>query len=241
MAPRVVPRRAAPRAAPPPIRAPRPVISQRRTRDAHHDRVILGPTAETNPEGSFYLTSYEIIIGQVGYSLSDKTQLSITATPPLGDDEIIPADISVKTVILREPVVSVALIASASGILNFDEFSGFLGRAGGAVTLCDEAERCAFSVSFGTNVALAGPASVWFNSVGATWRLGSLVSLLAEVDTLLPLAEPVGEANGVLGGLAIRLSGSAWGIDLGLMRAAKAQAPASETLPFLAVTYRYLP
>jgi hypothetical protein len=212
-----------------------------RWRDAHHDRLLIAPTAETNPSGSFYATSYEIVLLQIGYAVSDRTQISLTATPPLGDEAVIPGDISIKTVVLREPHVSVAAIASASGVLGFDEFSGFLGRAGGAVTLCAEARECSFSISVGTSLALAGPASVWFNGVGVNWRVGRIVSLIAEVDTLLPLAEPVGEANGVLGGAGVRLSGRAWGVDLALMKAGKARAQASDLIPFVAATYRYVP
>lgn len=212
-----------------------------RFRDAHHDRLLIAPTAETNPSGSFYATSYEIILLQVGYAVSDHTQISLTATPPLGEEAVVPGDISIKTVVLREPHVSVAAIASASGIVGFEEFSGFLGRAGGAVTLCVEAHECAFSISVGTSVALAGPASVWFNGVGVSWRVGRIVSLIAEVDTLVPLAEPVGEANGVLGGAGVRLSGRAWGVDLALMKAGKARAEASDLIPFVAATYRYVP
>jgi hypothetical protein len=181
------------------------------------------------------------VLFQIGYAVSDSTQVSVTATPPLGEEAVIPGDVSIKTVVLREPHVSVAAIASASGIIGFDEFSGFLGRAGGAVTLCANAKACPFSVSLGSSVALAGPASVWFNGVGASWRVGRIVSLLAEVDTLLPLSEPVGEANGVLGGVGVRLSGRAWGVDLAMMTAGKARASSSGLVPFLAVTYRYVP
>jgi hypothetical protein len=212
-----------------------------RLRDAHHDRLLIAPTAETNPSGSFYATSYEIFLLQIGYSLSDSTQISLTATPPLGDEGIVPGDISIKTVVLREPHVSVAAIASASGVVGFEEFSGFLGRAGGAVTLCADAHECPISISLGSSFALAGPASVWFNGVGVNWRVGRIVSLIAEVDTLLPLAEPVGEANGVLGGVGVRLSGRAWGVDLALMKAGKAGAEASNAIPFIAATYRYVP
>lgn len=212
-----------------------------RLRDAHQDRVLIAPTAETNPAGSFYATAYEIVLLQLGYSLTDSTQISLTATPPLGEEGVIPGDISIKTVVLREPHVSVAAIASASGLVGFEEFSGFLGRAGGAITLCADAVACPLSFSLGTSVALAGPASLWFNGVGVSWRLGRIVSILAEVDTVVPLAEPVGEANGVLGGLGVRLSGRAWGVDLALMKAGKARAEASNLVPFVAVTYRYVP
>jgi hypothetical protein len=212
-----------------------------RWRDAHHDRLLIAPTAETNPSGSFYAISYEIVLLQVGYAVTDHTQISLTATPPLGEEAVIPGDISIKTVVLREPHVSVAAIASASGIVGFEEFSGFLGRAGGAVTLCAEARECRLGISIGTSLALAGPASVWFNGVGVNWRVGRIVSLIAEIDTLLPLAEPVGEANGVLGGAGVRLSGRAWGVDLALMKAGKARAEASDLIPFVAATYRYVP
>jgi len=203
--------------------------------------VLITPTAETNPKGSFYATSYEIVLLQLGYSVSDNTQISVTATPPLGEQAVVPADISVKTLVLREAQVSVAVIASASGIVGFEEFSGFLGRAGGAVTLCADAVNCSVSFSIGSSLALAGPASIWFNGVGATFRLSKLVSLLAEVDTLLPLSEPVGEANGLLVGAGVRLSGRAWGVDLALMAAGKAREKPSSVLPFIAATYRYLP
>jgi hypothetical protein len=92
-----------------------------------------------------------------------------------------------------------------------------------------------------SNVALAGPASVLFNGVGVSYRAGRIVSLIAELDTLIPLAEPVGEANGLLGGAGVRLSGSAWGVDLALMRAGKARAEPSGFFPFLAASYRYVP
>ena len=212
-----------------------------RTRDAHHDRLLFAPTAETNPKGSFYATSYYIVLWQLGYSVSDNTQISITATPPLGAEKIIPADISLKTVVLREPHVSVAAIASASGIVGFEEFSGFLGRAGGVATFCADAQECRLAFSMSTNIALVGPASLLFNGAGVSYRAGGIVSLIAEVDTLIPLGEVAGEANGLLGGIGVRLSGRAWGVDLGLLKAGKAHEKPSSILPFLAATYRYVP
>jgi hypothetical protein len=212
-----------------------------RYRDAHHDRLLFAPTAETNPKGSFYATSYYIVLLQVGYSVSDSTQISLTATPPLGEARVIPGDVSIKTVLLREPHVSVAAIGSASGIVGFEEFSGFLGRAGGVATFCADARECRLSFSMSTNMVLAGPASLLFNGAGVSFRAGRIVSLIAELDTVIPLAEPVGEANGLLGGVAVRLSGRAWGVDLGLLKAGKAREKASDIVPFLAATYRYVP
>ncbi len=92
-----------------------------------------------------------------------------------------------------------------------------------------------------TNIALLGPASLLFNGAGLNFRAGRLVSLIAELDTLIPLGEVAGEANGLLGGVGVRLSGRAWGVDLGLIKAGKAGAESSSVLPFLAATYRYVP
>jgi hypothetical protein len=229
-----------------PARVASPVSTERRlgsprTRDAHHDRLFIAPTAETNPRGSFYATSYEIVILQLGYAITDSTQISVTGTPPLGTEGIVPADVSLKTVVLREPRVSVAAMVSASGVVGFEEFSGFLGRVGGVVTLCADATECRLSVSLGSNVALAGPASLWFSGAGLSFRAGRFVSLIAELDTLVPLAEPIGEVNGVLGALGVRLSGRAWGVDLALMRGGKAGAGVGAIVPFLAASYRYVP
>jgi hypothetical protein len=212
-----------------------------RWRDAHNDRLFLAPTAETNPRGSFYVTSLEIVFLQLGYAVTDSTQISVTLTPPLGDPGIIPGDVSIKTVLLREPHVTVAGIVSASGLLGAEEFSGFLGRVGGVATFCVDAKECALAFSMSTNIALIGPASLLFNGAGLSYRAGRIVSLIAELDTLIPLGEAAGEANGLLGVAGVRLSGRSWGVDLALMKAGKARSESSSVLPFLAATYRFVP
>ena len=212
-----------------------------RYRDAHHDRLLLSPTAETNPKGSFYVTGYELVVLQMGYAVSDNTQLSITMTPPLGEAGAIPGDLSLKTVLLREAHVTVAAVASATGVVGFEEFSGFLGRAGGVVTFCAEARECRLSFSMSSNLSLIGPASLLFSGVGLSFRAGRYVALIAELDTLIPLGELAGEANGFLGAAGVRLSGRSWGVDLALLKAGKADAEPSNILPFVAATYRYVP
>lgn len=226
---------------PAPAAASAPAFGAARERDAHHDRVLIAPTAETHPRGSFYVTSYEIVLLQLGYAVTDSTQLSLTLTPPLGAARIVPADISLKTVLLREPHVTVAALASASGVLGLEEFSGFLGRAGAVATFCPDALQCRLSFSMSSDVALAGPATLLMSGAGVSFRAGRIVSLLAELDTLIPLAAAAGQANGILGGVGVRLSGRAWGVDLAVLKAGKAHADPSGLLPFLAVTYRYLP
>lgn len=201
---------------------------------------MFAPTAETHPKGSFYATSYYVVLLQLGYAVTDNTQISLTATPPLGEG-VIPGDLSIKTVLLRDPHVTVAAIGSASGIVGFEEFSGFLGRAGAVATFCADPEQCRLSFSLSSDVALVGPASVLFTGAGASYRAGRIVSIIAELDSLIPFSKQVGPANGLLGGLGVRLSGQAWGVDLGLFRAGKAHEKPSDFVPFLAATYRYVP
>ena len=98
--------------------------------------MLLLPTGETHPKGTFYVSDYDIVIAQLGYAVSDYTQLSLTGAPPLGGDHIVPLDLSAKTTVVREPTVSVALLASASGLLGVPDVNGFIGRFGGAVTFC---------------------------------------------------------------------------------------------------------
>jgi hypothetical protein len=237
----------APALAPAPAPAPAPVagidrgLGLPRLRDAHNDRLLFAPTAETNPRGSFYATSYEIVLLQLGYALTDSTQLSLTLTPPIGEEGVIPGDISIKTVLLREPHVSVAGLVSASGIIGFEEFSGFLGRVGGVASFCVSEPECPLTFSMSSNIALAGPASLVFSGAGLNFRAGRIVSIIAELDTLIPLGEVAGQANGLLGGAGVRLSGRAWGVDMALMKAGQARSAPSSVFPFLAVTYRYVP
>ena len=94
----------------PPAPAPPPtprdqILGAPRFRDAHIDRLLLSPTAETHPKGSFYVTDYEIVFLQLGYAVTDSTQISLSATPPLGEAGVVPTDLSVKTVLLRAPHV----------------------------------------------------------------------------------------------------------------------------------------
>lgn len=227
-------------AAPAPIPT-EPILSAPRFRDAHIDRLLLSPTAETHPRGSFYVTDYEVFFLQLGYAVTDSTQISLSATPPLGEAGVVPADISVKTVLFREPHVSVAAIGSATGILGFEEVNGFIGRAGAAATFCTEATECRLSFSMSTNVTLVGPASLLFSGAGLNYRAGRIVSIIAEINSLIPLGEVIGEANGLVGGVGARLSGRAWGVDLSLLKAGKAGSNAAPLIPFVAATYRYVP
>jgi hypothetical protein len=175
----------------------------------------------------------------VTFAPSDRTQVSVSGVPPLGDERVAALDFTVKTVVVREPRVSFALMGSASGLFGAPEANGFVGRAGGVVTLCEPAWKCRLGVSFATNVALLGPASIAFTGVGASFRARGIVSLIAELDTAVPLGPEIGQVNGILGGGGVRLSKPKWGLDLALFAGGKANEPVV-ALPWLVFTYRVL-
>lgn len=178
---------------------------------------------------------------QLGYAPSDSTQISITGLPPLGENPVVPLDITVKTVVLRQPSISVAMLGSATGILGFEEVSGFLGRAGAAVTLCDPPGQCERTLSFSSNLVLIGPASLVFSGAGATIRVSDMATVLFELNSVVPLGEPAGAFHAVFGGAGVRLSRRHWGVDLGLLRGGSAGGSPTPFLPFIAATYRFVP
>jgi len=126
------------------------LLRDHRYADAHVDRVVFLPTGETHPEGTLYFSSYEIVVLQAGYALSDRTQVTLTGMPPLRNESVLPFDLTLKTVVARAPAFRVAALGSVSGISGTDIGTGVVGRAGGVVQLCLE-WTCRSSVSLGSN------------------------------------------------------------------------------------------
>jgi hypothetical protein len=210
-------------------------LRDRRYADAHVDRVVVLPTAETHPAGTFYVSSYEIVLLQAGYAVSDRTQITLTSMPPLPKEKILPLDLSLKTVLVRAPEFRIAALGSVSGISGIEEGTGLLGRVGGVVQLCLE-RTCRSNVSVGTSVALAGPAIIAGNGVGAILRATRIMSILFEIDSAIPLGTAVNQVNGLAFASGIRLSGEHLGLDLTIAR--RLDVLDSPVVPFVAATYR---
>jgi hypothetical protein len=228
----------APAYAPPPPPPPPPNPKHERTiGNAHADRVLLAPTAYTHPGGSFYATSYDIALLQFGYALSDSTQISVTGTPPV--EGVLPLDLSLKTRLLDERRVRIAVIASATGIVGLNEGDFFLGRGGGVVQLCFD-DACKGSFSLGSTLLLAGPASLLASGAGAIVPATHWLHLLFEADSLLPIGREAGPYNGVAIGGGVRFPFRSWAIDLGALRALETTS-STATVPLLAISYRYVP
>jgi hypothetical protein len=212
-----------------------------RVANAHADRVMILPTGYTHPAGTFYLSSYDIALLQIGYALSDDAQISLMGTPPIGDDAILPLDLSLKVVIHRERFVRVAGIGAVTGLIGLEEGNFLLGRVGAVTQLCFE-EACESSVTMGATALLAGPATLTLAGVGLIWRVASWAALLLEVDTLIPLGSEAGEYNGIALLPALRLPYRTWSLDLGVVRALDTEEPPDPPLiPFIAFSYRFLP
>jgi hypothetical protein len=213
-------------------------LRDHRYTDAHVDRVVFMPTGETHPEGTFYLSSYEIVLLQAGYAVSDRTQVTLSAMPPLETEAILPFDLTVKTVLARAPAFRVATFGSVSGIGGTDIGTGVVGRVGGVVQLCFDG-GCRSSASVATNVVLAGPAIFVGNGAGFVLRASRLVSVLLEVDAAIPIGTVGNEFNGLAVAPGVRFGGEHFGFDFAFAHSlSDLTGPA---LPFIAFTYRTAP
>lgn len=224
-------------ASPVPLAPPQSPAERERATNTHVDRGILMPTAETQPKGTLYFSSYEIVLLQAGYAVGNDTQISFTLTPPVGKDDVLPLDISLKSVVLREPKVRLAAFGSASGILGLKEGAAFVGRVGGAFQGCFN-EACSSSVNVASTLLLIGPGLITANAVGSILKVSDTVDWLFEVDSLVPLGREAGIYNGIAAGTGVRLSGKHLGLDLTLVTPLDRKAKDLPVFPFLAGTYR---
>ncbi|MGC4091395.1 MAG: hypothetical protein QM756_26655 [Polyangiaceae bacterium] len=213
---------------------PAPASDDARLRDAHVDRVLLMPTAETQPAGSTVLSSYEIVVVQVTHAFSNDTQLTLTATPPI--EGIVPFDFSLKSVLSRGDGYRLAAFGAVSGASGLDNGPAWVGRVGLLGQACFD-RACRSSANLGATALLLGPASFVATGVGVIWRVSELFALLGELDTLVPAGRSVAEWHGIAGGLGCRWSGRRWAVDLAAYSAFETRT----VVPFLAVSYRFLP
>jgi hypothetical protein len=201
--------------------------------EPHADRVVLSPTAYTHPKGTFFVSSYDVVVLQAGYAVTDRTQISATVTPPLGQPgEVRMAllDLTLKTALVQEGLVRVAALGSVSGLATNEPTALLVGRVGGVAQLCFRL-ACSSSLSLSSNVLLLGPVVLMASSVGAIIEAGRHLSFIAEVDTVIPLGREAGNAHAALAGGGLRLHFQHFAVDLGLLGG-------SAPVPVLAFTWR---
>jgi hypothetical protein len=201
--------------------------------DPEADRGVLLPTAYTHPKGTWFISNYDVVLSQMGYAFTDDTQLTVTGIPPLGQERVAFVDLTLKSSVYRGGRVRVAGLGSVSGLVANEIGVLGIGRVGGVVSLCIDG-KCDSSVSMSSNVTLAG-VMLMANGVSGIFRTGRNVSLLAELDTLVPLMRDSAEFGGAMAGGGLRLHWSSIGIDLALMHVI---GNAKATLPIIALTWR---
>lgn len=197
------------------------------------------PTAYTHPEGTFYVSSYEIVMLQVGYAFSDDAQISLTGLPPISEDILVPLDLTVKWRFFEEGLARFAFLGSVTGLFGLDEGDFVVGRVGGVGQMCFS-EACTSSLNFGTTALLAGPATILATGLGLIGELTSWAHLLVEADLLTPLGTEATQFNGLAGSAVIRFPARSWALDLGAIASLDA-AGGNQAIPWLAVGYRFLP
>jgi hypothetical protein len=217
-------------AAPP---APAPGSQRVPSDDPQADRGVLLPTAYTHPKGTVFVSSYELFLLQLGLALTDDTQLSLTTIPPLGQERVAFIDLTLKTSLYRGGLVRIAALGSTSGIVAEEIGVVGVGRVGGVLQVCLE-RKCGSSLSMSTNFTLAG-ILLMANGVSGIFRMGRRLSLLAELDTLVPLAKDAGALGGAMAGGGLRWHWSRFGFDLAVMHVI---GNADATFPVVALTYR---
>ncbi len=228
----------APAFIPPPSPAFTPALdgTARDARDANADRVVVLPTAYTHPAGTAYFSSYDIILLQGGYALTDTTQVTLTSTIPI--EGLVLADVSLKSVVVQDGPVHVAAIGSVTGLWGLNVGNEVLGRVGAVAEFCFD-PGCRSSASMGGTLLLGGPDTVLGAGVGVIWRAFWWMSFLAEAETLIPLTSQAGKVNGVALSPGIRFPHRTWSLDIGVAR--PLEVPQAPTVPFVAFTFRALP
>jgi hypothetical protein len=221
-----------------------------RERSAHADRVVLLPTAQTQPAGTLFLTDYEVVVPSVGYALSDAVQIAATGASDLS--ELVFVDLSLKGSLLRSRYLQLAAAASIDYARGEDEELPF-GRATLVAQLCAD-DGCRSSVSLGaTLIAHDAPDTILPLGLG----IGFIGHVSEYVDVLLECSGVTDAGAGIdlidlplyLVAYGARITGNRhWALDVTLLRPMQADAELRTGtpelfellgVPFLAFTYRF--
>ena len=240
-----------PRRGAPPSRAPKPAsheaaaaTGEERAEDANVDRVLLTPTAETQPKGAAFVSAYAPVIGQLGYAFTDSIQASVAVAAPFPTKAFV-LDMTVKAKVLRRGPFRVAVILGGDRLADTAEFQGAaLGmRFGGVGQLCFE-RRCRHSFSIDAEVSVTDRGNAhlpMFVSGGLIVQASQLVKILLE-----PMYEQGASPTGLTGqsgfvfGYGLRFSTRRWGLDVALLKGTgELESGPVVGLPWAAFTYRF--
>jgi len=237
-----------------PVRAEDAALPRLSSREhgAHADRVVLVPTAQTQPAGTLSLSDYELVFPSVGYALSDRVQTTVTGATDFS--KFVFVDASLKARLVQSRYLHVAAIASLDYAAGENEELPF-GRATAVAQLCADA-GCRSSLSLAaTLIAHDAPDTILPLGLGAGFvaRLSELVDFLLEYSALLnagPELELI-DLPIYLAAYGVRFSfGRHWALDVTLLRPMREDTGLRSGdvalfqflgVPFLALTCRFQP
>jgi hypothetical protein len=222
--------------------APRRHPVHTRYRDAHADRVVFFPTAETHPSGTFFVSDYEIALLQLGYAPADFLQLSTMLAPPLTGERFRPSvfDATLKVKAIGGPLQLAGIGAVDRMDFGNDTDASWIGRVGAVGQVCID-DDCGVSVSVNAQAMVpfdADQDTLLAAAFGVTAHVGDSFALLVEPSTFSPQADDGDEGGSVLS-YGFRLSGSQFGLDFVFVRPLWVEDTGFVLgLPFLAFTGR---
>jgi hypothetical protein len=230
-----------------------PSRSARHTQ-AHADRVILVPTAETHPAGTLFLSSYEIVVPSVGYAVSDRMHVSLTG---LTDFEDAFFELNVKANLLRSRFLRVAVLSSIDYASGGDDDGAAMvfGRVGATAQICFDLP-CMTSLSLSGMLVLHDELDTVLPlglGAGFVARIDDDISALVEYAALLNAAREFEfiDLPLYLVNYGVRIApASSWALDVTMLREMASDdtirvGPAGLFdllgIPFIAFTYRCKP
>jgi hypothetical protein len=235
---------------------PQPATLDARDRDPHVDRVLLVPTAETQPQGTAFATAYELIIPQIGYAFSDRLQASVFGFTDFDGSGFV--ELRVKANVLRLPLLRVALGASVDYSFTDDADEGadddfLIARPDAALQLCFE-RLCRSSLSLAGSAMLHAQSELLLPvaaGAGVTLYVVPALSFLLEYAALFNAADDLELLDLPLHlvSYGVRVSWTrSWALDVGLARTLNPdddiiseQPKLFDVLgvPLLAISYRF--
>jgi hypothetical protein len=210
--------------------------------DAHTDRVILYPTADTHPKGSFYFSSYEVVLLQAGFAFDDSVQATATVLPPYFEEQPYFIDGALKVNVVRSEFQAAVIGGlGRNGQLTRPNEAWWLGRLGAVGQGCFD-EACRSSISFGPQwfVPFQGTASSALGLyAGLVGRVSDVVAFLLEPSYFKLLQEDEDSYSFFILSFGVRLSGAHFAADITMIRPfLEDELPFFLGLPFLVFTYR---
>jgi hypothetical protein len=243
-------------AAPAPAPSRAPAILDSRDRDPHVDRVLLVPTAETQPQGTAFMTAYELILPQVGYAFSDRLQVSLFGFTDFSGGGFF--ELRVKANVLRLPLLRIAVGASVDYLFFDDVDEGededlLIVRPDAVLQLCFE-RLCRSSLSIAGSAVMHAQTELLLPimaGAGVTLYVVPALSFLLEYSAMFNAADDLDlvalPLHQVSYGVRVSWTRS-WALDVGLLRVLNPERDIVTKqpqlfdllgVPLLAISYRF--